>query len=62
MTDPDLSPKVPDLPPVKGTEAPDISPPSDPEDRDPAEGPTSGRQPSAAAESTMAGGQDEPPD
>ncbi|MGW4805868.1 hypothetical protein [Kitasatospora sp. NPDC004272] len=61
MTDHVRKPETPDLPPRPGTEAPDTGPTATEEGRDPAEGPTS-EQNRTAADTSEAEGGDEPPD
>ncbi|WP_329485606.1 hypothetical protein OG618_03240 [Kitasatospora sp. NBC_01246] len=61
MSDPRTAPKVPDLPPAEGTEAPDIPAAGGEEGRTPAGGPTADRN-GSAAETTRAENEDEPPD
>ena len=62
VTDPDRTPRTPDLPPPDGMEVPDIGLTVDEQEegRAPAEGPTSGQNRSAA-DTTKAEGEDESP-
>ncbi|WP_033216326.1 hypothetical protein [Kitasatospora phosalacinea] len=71
MTEPDRTPKTPDLPPPEGARAPDITPIADQDREDrpptgartgaPADAPAPGRD-RPAAETTEAQAEDEPPD
>ncbi|MFD8594361.1 hypothetical protein ACFV1L_05120 [Kitasatospora sp. NPDC059646] len=65
MTDPDRTPRTPDLPPPDGARAPDIAEVAAEEGRDPTEGPASDQNRSAARTAKAEGegdGEEEPPD